>query len=269
METWLGAVVAGLLVLGLILMAAGMQGIGAARTLSYFRLRRERMVHAWTQVLLGIGLAILAGLVWLLGRPLVVSVANPSPTAPAAPRTPTPSPTIRPLFTASLTETLGLPAGSSNEDLFNLLASPAASPTPVATRDPDATPVYPAERITPPGPLTVTPLPNAVAGVIRLTTQNECTNRTLEGQTTFQPNTGPIYALFDFNNWIANAMWTEVWYFNDTIIHIQSYYWQGSTGGCAFVDYDNDGQPWRPGDYEVQVWMGNTWMERARFSIQP
>lgn len=269
MDDWFGAVMAALLVLALVLVAAGLQGIGSARTMRYFRLRRERMIQAWTQILLGIGLLAVAAILWLTARPAIQAVTVPGTPTPAITATPTPSPTIRPLTTVSLAESLGLPPHLTEEEIRNLLASPAASPTPVATRDPDATPVFPADRITPPGPLTVTPWPNAVAGVIRLTTVNDCANRSLQGQTVFKPNAGTIYALFDFNNWIANAMWTEVWLFNDDIIHIQSYYWQGSTGGCAFVDYDNDGQPWRPGDYEVQVWMGNTWMERARFSIQP
>lgn len=266
MESWLGAALAALLALALVLIAMGLQGIGAARTMSYFRLRRERMVQAWTQVLLGVGLLALAGIVWVFARP---AATPPSTAGETAPVSATASATIRPLFTSSLTETFGLPNVSNNAELATALAAPAATATPVATRDPDATPVYPAAYITPPGPLTVTPWPNAVAGIIRLNTINDCTNRNLAGLTTFKPDAGPIYAMFDFNNWIANAMWTEVWYLNDTIIHIQSYYWQGSTGGCAFVDYDNDGQPWQPGDYEVQVWMGNTWMERSRFSVQP
>jgi hypothetical protein len=95
---------------------------------------------------------------------------------------------------------------------------------------------------------------------------NECGSQRGVGDT-FAANVKTVYALFDYDGWLPGAQWSNVWRFNGRIAYTETLLWDGSTGGCGFADYDNAGQPWEPGAYEVQIFLGERWVGSSRFFV--
>ncbi len=258
-DTLINWMAGALLLVGLLAMATGLAGLRRPRAGTFFRQRRQAQMAALRNLVLGLGLFGLGLLVWVAGRPLVLALQPATPTAPPTPTatpvaviTPSPaSPTIAPSDTLPPPPTATLtPAG----------------PTP--TPGPTGLPTLPADRLTPPGTLTVTPPAEAVIANLRLSRFNNCASQRGVAEA-FTPTPKTLYALFDYDNWLTSAAWTNVWRYEGEIVLVETLLWDGSTGGCGFADYDNLGAPWRLGAYEVQVFIGAEWLGSASFTIQP
>jgi type VI secretion system secreted protein VgrG len=248
----------GLLLLGSLLAAVGaLVNLARARRQRYFQLRRGATLWGWRLVFYCLIMLVGAGVVSLFGQSAIEMFVPPTLTLTPSP-TPTPTvPTPTPTLTPSITPTPSITLTPSHT------LPPSETPTPTLT----PFPVLPLAFITPPGTVTVTPLPNAVAANLRFARRSDCTVPL--GLDVFDALPKPIYAHFEYDNWTRGAQWSGVWYQDAEVFFVETHIWDGSTGGCGFTNYDNGGQPWPVGGYEVQVFIGQTWLLSGRFTIVP
>lgn len=253
---------------GVLLLAAAVAlalGVARLRTPAsrrYLSDRRRRVTVGWQQIGVGLVLALGAVMVLFVGSNLA-SWMVPIPTDPAAtgqPLAPTAGPTARAAAetVAAVTLIAGLTPTSS--------PSPIASATITPTPGPTGQPTLPFDRITEPPDANVTPPPNAVIANLRVGTINDCSQQDGVSQV-FDTRARTLYALFDYNNWLPGARWTYVWRRDGTILFVNTLLWDGTTGGCGFAEYDNAGDAWRPGAYDIQVFIGEAWLDTAFVTI--
>lgn len=250
----------GLLIGGALLAALGGVGLLArAQRTHSFQPRREALQQGWRLIFLSVILLLGAGGLFAFG-PRAVAWVNPPTFTPMPSLTPSITPT--PSATASLTAPPATTAPPTDTE------TPGPTPTPSDTATPtqSSTPGLPLPLITlPPGPLTVTPPPEAVAADVRFSTRDNCTVPTSAEYFDQIPKT--IYAHFYYNNWLTGALWSGVWLRDGQVIFVETRLWDGSTGGCGFSDYDNTKLWWPEGNYEVQIFIGERWLASNRFVI--
>jgi hypothetical protein len=237
----------------------GISLLARAQRTHLFQPRREALQQGWRFIFLSVILLLGAGALLAVGGRAVAWVNPPTLTLTASL---TPSITPSPSATASLTQ----PPTSTPppRDTDTPGPTPTASDTPTPTQS--STPVLPLALLTlPPGPLTVTPPPEAVAADVRFSVRDNCTVQTSAAYFDQIPKT--IYAHFYYNNWLTGALWSGVWLREGQVIFVETRLWDGSTGGCGFSDYDNAKLWWPEGNYEVQIFIGERWLASNRFVI--
>lgn len=254
---------AGLLLLaGLALTLSGLLALRRPRRALVFRRRHRAQMRGATRALFGVLLLGVACLASVFGQP-AIEIFRP----------PTATPTVSPMATATssltATPTLSPPPSQTPTPTITLTPSATFTPslTPTATLSP--TPALPRAQVTfPAGTLTVTPPPQAVIANLRMSRFNAC--RSQSGVATkFSPNPKTLYALFDYNNWLPGVRWSNVWLYNGQPLLVETLLWDGSTGGCGYADFDNGGRPWPAGEWEVQIFIGDRWLDSTRFTIAP
>lgn len=251
-ETYVNGLAWLILLGGGLLMLNGGWLLYRARKLTYFRMRREKLLNGWRFVMAGLATLAFSGLVFGLGPQAARNLFPP--TLPPTPSpTPSPSATWRPQDQTALAPP---PASSPTPDALPL-------PVPISTTP--LTPVFPVAFITPILSPTVTPPPDAVAADMRFALGNNCaTSQSVEY---FGPQAKTIYAHFYYNNWLRGVQWSGAWYLNGKMYFVETLAWDGSTGGCGFTSFDNYGQAWPVGLYEVQIFIGDRWLLSKQFSI--
>ncbi len=163
---------AALLFLGCLLAAlGGAFSLWRSRTVPFFQARRRLVLRGWQLLFAGAELLVAAGVVFGLGQTVVELVVPPTMTptsSPTASHTPLPptatsSPTITPISsdTPSPTETL----------------PPTGTPPPTLS----PIPALPLALVTPPGTVTVTPPPGAVAADLRFSRRDNCATQSSAG----------------------------------------------------------------------------------------
>jgi hypothetical protein len=228
------------------LIAAGWYGWRVAQSASrmpYYLLRRERILAGWRAIAIGVVFG-LAGLALLLfGRPAAYTLFPPTPSL-----TPTPTLTVTPTITLTPTVTLTPTITPTLEHTL----TPTTSPTPSLP-----------EEITIPRLSSVTPNPDAAFGPIRFAFELEYPpGETFEE---FEDPQGTIYGIFEYNFLDPGVGWTALWYQGDEIICTESLLWEGPTGGWGFTECTPDA--WRSGDYEVRMFVAETWKVTSGFSV--
>lgn len=245
-----------LLLLGFGLAAlAGLKALLGARRLRFFQVRRESVVRGWSLLLVSLAFLLGSGLAYGFGTPLI-SLAVPPTATPSASPTATatlPPPTLTASATPSATSTPTETAG------------PSPTPTDTATPTLTPTPALPEAFVTPILTATVTPPPEAVALDLRFSARENC----LVAASTpyFDQLPKRIYAHFYYDNWLPGVQWSGVWLKDGEVFYVETSLWDGSTGGCGFTDYDNAGQWWPEGEYEVQIFIGSRWLVSNRFQV--
>lgn len=251
-----------LLVGGLMLVIAGLLALRRPRRGLLLRQRRQAQLRGLTRLIVGVLLLNVACLLSVFGQPMIEMFVPPTATP-----TVFPTPTVTPGLTA--TPTITRTPSQTLTPTHTLPPSTTFTPslTPTATLSP--TPSLPRAQLTlPTGALTVTPPPQAVIANLRVSRFNAC--RSQSGvATTFSPNPKTLYALFDYNNWLPGVRWSNVWLYNGQPLFVETLLWDGSTGGCGYADFANGGQPWPAGEWEVQIFIGDQWLDTARFTIAP
>lgn len=234
--------VAVVLFLGLALAVwRGIRLIAGARDLRFYSLRRERVSLGWRLILLGVGLG-LAGLsVQLLGTRAVFAVIVPTPSL-----TPSPAPSLTP--TISLTPTVTVTRVASN--------TPTITPTPS----------IPEELVLTFGS-TVTPDANAAFSPILIAPRLDRTNQPLGASETFRNPPRKLYGAFTYNNLRGGEQWTALWSLGSQIVCAESKPWDGGTGGYGYTECAPS-QGWMPGEYEIQMFLGETWKVSAGFTVE-
>jgi hypothetical protein len=227
----------------------GIALVRKARTLPFFRMRRDMTVRGWR-------LLTLWGFVWLIIvfllptqiEPLIYSVYPPTATV-----TITPTITVTPTISQTPTITL----------------TPSITPTPAVTDTPTITP-------TPFVPLAielefegiVTPNPDARFSELTFTDGLDALYRPLNPGVIFQNPIDHMYAVFSYDGMIDGSQWTALWYRSGELVHYETKPWDGGTGGLGYTDWAPGAQEWQAGIYQVQIFVGVQIKVTGEFSVE-
>lgn len=227
---------------------SGFSLIRSTRKLMYYRLRQKRVSQGWRRILVSIGLAGIAMFLARFGEPAVYSVYKPSPTPSLSP-TASLSPTTTLSPTITLTPTI--------------TDTPSITDTPTIT----STPFIP-EDIARQFASAVTPNPAVIFSPLVFAREIDLkTYQAIDEGTVFINPMRKIVALFSFDGMASGVQWTSLWYRDGKLIYYETGPWKDTTGGYGYIEYVAAPDEWLPGDYEVQIFVGNDWVTVGRFIV--
>lgn len=226
----------------------GLRSIRNARGLPFFRMRREKIVRGWRLLGWSVLLVFLAWLLNTQAEPIVYRFYPPT-------ITPTLTSTITLTPTISLTPTITL--------------TPSITPSPAVSYTPTITP-------TPHIPLavevrfesTITPSADAVFSKLTFTDGLDSMYRPLKPASVFKNPITHMYAVFSYDKMVVGSQWTALWYREAELVHFETIPWNGASGGLGYTDWAPDPSAWKPGIYEVQLYVGLTWKVSGRFVVE-
>jgi hypothetical protein len=239
-------IIAGLLFVYLVW--AGIRSIQKARTLKFFRMRRDRMVIGWRMLLFAVIFLVGGLLIRRFAEPIAYNFFPPTIT-PTLTGTTTLTPTI------SLTPTITV--------------SPSITPTPLVSNTPTITG-------TPRVPLaieslftsSVTPNPAAIFSPLIFAQALDENFLPVNPAIVFQNPVGHLYAQFTYDQMIPESQWTSLWYRGTELVWYETKPWDGGTGGIGYTDWLPEAYEWLPGEYEVQIFVGYIWKASGRFTVE-
>lgn len=226
----------------------GIQSIRKARALPFFRMRRDTMTRGWRLLAWAVFWGILAVLLNSQIEPFIYRYYTPTATF-----TLTPTITLTPSITLSPTITL----------------TPSVTVTPAISNTPSITP-------TPALPLavemlfesTTTPNPEALFSDLTFTDGIDSEYRPLKPGEVFQNPINHMYAVFSYDQMVVGSQWTALWYRDGELVHYETLPWNGGSGGFGYADWQPDPSEWLPGEYEVQLFVGQLWRKSGRFLVE-
>lgn len=225
----------------------GWRQLRAAQRLPFFTLRHRRTGEGWRLILLGFLLGLFGLITRLFGRQAAFIFITPTPTL-----SPTPSATA----TATITLT------------------PSITPTPSVTPTPSTTPtssVTPTPQV--PEALTVlfrdtvTPRPEAVFSPVEFSLRLDSGNRPVSPAASFSNPISILYGAFTYDFFDDGVRWTAIWYRDGEIVCSETKPWDGGTGGSGYTEC-SPRAGFQPGEYEVQMFLGEQWRVSGSFSIE-
>jgi hypothetical protein len=86
--------------------------------------------------------------------------------------------------------------------------------------------------------------------------------------TVFQNPVGHLYAQFTYDKMTPKAQWSALWYFGNQLVHYETNPWDGGTGGVGYTDWNPDPSMWLTGEYEIQIFVGESWKTSGRFTVE-
>ena len=222
---------------------AAFRSIKAARALQFYKKRRDLVARGWRMVALTVLLGAIAFFLVRFGEPVAYRYFPPSPTITRTPTltlTPTVTETPRQTYTPTITLTLQYTYTPSLPDVVQ-----TAIKTPVGV---DAKAIFsPIEFST-----------QTKDGVVINTTD------------VFNPPITQMFAGFTFDGMALGVQWSAVWLYEGQVICYETAAWKYSTGGAGYSDACNSvlkPEQWLPGDYEVQIFVGQTYKTSGQFTI--
>ncbi|MFC2064148.1 hypothetical protein ACFLXB_03515 [Chloroflexota bacterium] len=226
---------------------AGIRSIQSGRGTVYYRIRHEREVSGWRLMLLAFILVIISAVSGFFGEPIIYTVYQPSPI-------PTTTPTITLTPTISLTPTI--------TQTPTITLTPAISYTPTPT----TTPFIPMSILAQ-FESSITPNPNAAFSPL------EFSDRIANGQAVNPKNVffnpvGHVYSVFSYNNMISGSQWTALWLYQGELVHFETLPWDGVEGGWGYSDWDPSPELWKPGEYTVQIFVGEVFKVESSFTVE-
>jgi len=231
----------------LLLVAAGamlfyaIRAFREASRLRFFLKRRQILGRAWQLVF--IALLIISG-AFLFNRfaePVTYQVFEPSPTITTTP-------------TVTLTQTA------------TLISTSTQTPTVTDTPEFTPTPLMPA-AISEGFTSEVTPNPESVFS--NLTFARRLTGEYLpvDASEIFDQPNSILYGSFTYDKMLPNSQWTALWFREGELINYETILWDGASGGYGYTDLTLPSEEWLPGQYEVQIFVGETWKTSGVFEI--
>lgn len=216
------------------------KSIKAGRKLLFYQKRQVLIYRGWRLVLfafliVGAGLAISR-----FGEPVVYRYFPPSPTITLTPTvTATPTITLTPsmTFTPTITLTLSQTYTPSLPDFIQETVQ-----TPIG---PDVSAIF-------------SPLSFAD------TTDNGVVT---ENFTEFSLPVSTLFGGFSYDRMVVGVQWTAVWLYGEEVICSETKAWDYAPGGYGYTDCTRPVEDWRPGKYEVQIFVGQTWKTSGTFLI--
>jgi type VI secretion system secreted protein VgrG len=236
-----------LLVLIVIIIVTALIGafrsIKSAHNLQFYKKRQDLIERGWRLVALTLILGAVAFLLVRFGEPVAYRYFPPSPTitrTPTITTTPTITLTLRETYTPTITLTLAQTYTPALPDVVQ-----TAIKTPVGVDN------------------------SAVFSVIEFSTQTK-DGVVINTTDVFNLPITLMYAGFSFDKMALGVQWTAVWLYEGEVICFESVPWIYSTGGSGYSDACNSQltpDQWKPGDYEVQIFVGQTFKTSGRFLI--
>ena len=226
----------------------GVQSIRKARSLPFFRMRRETMTRGWRLLLWGFFFALLIFLLNTQAEPIIYRVFPPTATF-----TFTPTITLTPSITLSPTITL----------TPSITLTPAISNTPTTSPTPNLPLAVQLEFES-----TITPNPQAVFSDLTFTDGLDSQYRPLKPGEIFQNPVNHMYAIFSYDQMVVGSQWTALWYRNGELVHFETIPWNGGSGGLGYTDWEPDPSEWHIGLYEVQIFVGEIWRQSGQFTVE-
>lgn len=212
-----------------------------ASRLRFFLKKRELLTRAWRFVFFSILILVFAVLINSYAEPLTYSVFPPSPTV-------TMTPTVTSTFTVTITPTI--------------TTTPTITETPAVT----PTPVMPA--VISEGFISqTTPNPNARFSELTFAVNIDQDYQPINPAEIFENPLNIIYGSFSYDQMVTNSQWSALWFRDGEIVCIESFPWNGASGGFGFTECQLPAADWLPGDYEVQIFVGETWKVSSFFSV--
>lgn len=235
-------VVLGLIAIGIFFsLVMAVKSISAGRKLNFYQKRQTLIYQGWRMVLLAVVLVVIGLFVVKVGEPVVYKVFPPSPTI-----TLTPTVTLTPTITLTPSQTY--------------------TPTVTQTLDKTYTPGIPSEVMatiqTPIGVDTT-----AIFSIVTFATSTK-DGVVVDTQTIFTPPITHMYGGFSYDRMSAGVQWTAVWLYGNQVICSETKPWTYSQGGYGYTDCELPASSWKPGEYEVQIFVGTTWKNSGRFTIK-
>jgi type VI secretion system secreted protein VgrG len=116
---------------------------------------------------------------------------------------------------------------------------------------------------------TITPNPEAVFSPLVFAQAVDEDYNPVNPNIVFQNPIGHLYAVFSYDEMTKGAQWTAVWYRNNTeLVHFETKPWDGEVGGYGYTDWNPLPEDWLPGEYSVEIYVGQTWKVSGRFTIE-
>lgn len=232
-----------LLILGivaviLILMAA--RSIKAGRKLLFYQKRQVLVYRGWRLVLIAVLLLGSGFLIQRFGEPVVYRYFPPSPTITLTPTvTATPTITLTPSMTFTPTITLTL-SQTYTPELPQFVQETVQTPI-----GPDVNAIF--------SPLSFAE--ETDDGVV------------VENFTEFTPPVTTLFGGFSYDRMTAGVQWTAVWLFGDEVVCSETKAWDYAPGGYGYTDCTRTADEWKPGLYEVRIFVGQSWKMTGAFRI--
>lgn len=236
------------IVLIIITLWSGIRSIRKARTLKFFRMRRDRMVFGWRLIIISILLTGLALFLHYLAEPVIYNFFPPTATLTNT-ATITSTPTIS--TTPSITVTPSITLTPSETDTPTVTSTPRV---PLAIEDEFES--------------TITPNPEAVFSPLQFARELDEDLQPVNPDTIFQNPVGHLYAQFSYDQMTVGAQWTAIWYRGTELVNYETKPWDGQIGGWGYTDWNPEPHNWLPGEYEVQIFVGQEWKVSGRFNVE-
>ncbi len=223
------------------LLVAAFRAFREAGRLRFFLKKRELLGRAWQFVFFAALVIVVAILINGYAEPVTYRYFQPSPTASQTPTiTSTPTITLTPTITNTATVT----------------------PTFEFTPTPEL-PAVISEGFT----SEVTPNPNAVFSVLEFSRRLTGEYLPVDPADTFANPIDELYGSFSYDSMSFGTQWTALWFREGELVCYETLPWNGASGGYGYTECLISAEEWLPGDYEVQLYVGETWKASGIFSI--
>lgn len=218
----------------------GYRTIKSGQHLQFYRKRQDLVERGWRFLLIAFGMVAFGLILSRFGEPVAYIYFPPSPTITTTP-TVTPTPTITPAPVASFTPTITMTL--------------SVTYTPGLPQDVQAT------IQTPMGVNN-----DAVFSDIQVSTKTK-DGVVIEPQTSFDPPVTHLFGGFSYDAMALGVQWSAVWLYGNEIKCIETKAWTYAPGGYGYTDCQLTADQWKPGDYTVQIYVGQTWKASGYFTI--
>lgn len=230
-----------MLVIGVVIaIIIGIRTIKSGQHLEFYRKRQDLVERGWRFLLIAVGLVAFGVILSRFGEPVAYHYFPPSPTITRTP-TITLTPTITQTPVASFTPTITMTL--------------SVTYTPGLPQDVQST------IQTPMGPDT-----NAVFSDIQVSTKTK-DGVVIDPQTSFDPPVTHLFGGFSYDKMALGVQWSAVWMYGNEIKCIETKPWTYAPGGYGYTDCQLPADQWQPGEYTVQIFVGQTWKASGYFTI--
>ena len=113
----------------------------------------------------------------------------------------------------------------------------------------------------------VSPNPNAVFSQIQFSQRITDESQPIDPALEFENPVGHLFGAFSYNNMADGSQWSALWYRDGELVYYESKPWEGSSGGYGYTDWDPPSDQWKPGIYEVQIFVGTEWKVSGYFTV--
>jgi hypothetical protein len=233
-----------LLAIGIVTsISMALKSLSAARHLDFYRKRQDLMEYGWRLIFFALIMAAAGFLFYQFGEPIAYRYFPPSPTI-----TKTPTITTTPTITQTLVNTL----------------TPTITPTLAQTYTPALPNIVKTEIKTPVGVDT-----QGLFSSVQFSTQTK-DSVVINTTDTFSLPITEMFGGYTFDQMTTGVQWTAVWLHEGEVMCYETKPWDGGTGGSGYTDACNQQlspDEWLPGDWEVQIFVGQTWKSSGTFTI--